>query len=279
MLEDHQPVPLSRAGSRCTVVMLAQNEEHRIEPALGALREHGFPVVVVDGGSTDATVAVAEGYGATVRHRSYDNMSAQLNWAIDALTSEYVLVVDADEVMSPELAADIDKAIETGFDGAWVTRLDYFSGRWLTHYPQRHLRLFRRGVGRYEHEIHQRFAFAMENPTIVELTGPLTHPSHLDVTGYITKLNVYTDMELRGPTRDGPNTLLTLRAAAEGVAAFGRWYFIRSGWRDGRHGFIHCVYLGVYRFTLWAKAATAEHAQPPTAEAALATWRRTRGGR
>jgi glycosyltransferase involved in cell wall biosynthesis len=265
------------AGARCTVVMLAQNEAQRIVEPLRALQEHQLPVLVVDGGSTDETVAIAEAHRARVLHRPFDNMSAQLNWGIEHVGTDYVLVVDADEIMSPELAADIADAIDQGVDGAWVPNIDYFAGRWLTHYPQTHLRLFRRGSGHFEHEIHQRYEFDRDDPTVIQLTGPLVHPSHLDVSGFVNKLNRYTDGELRGDLQArGSGNLLAARAGAEGIAAFGRWYFLRGGWRDGRHGFIHSVYLGAYRFTLWAKAATGEPTEPPTAEAAMAAWRRNR---
>lgn len=276
-MADPHETAVTGAGAHCTVVMLAQNEERRIVPALAALRQHGFPVLVIDGGSTDSTVATAEAQGATVLHRPFDNMSAQLNWGVDQASSEYILVVDADEVMSPELAADVQRAIADKVDGAWVPNIDYFAGRWLTHYPQRHLRLYRRGAGRFENEIHQRFVFTLDAPTVVELEGPLAHPSHLDVSGFVTKLNRYTDGEVGGDlVARGSGAVLAVRGAAEGIAAFGRWYFVRGGWRDGRHGFIHSVYLGAYRFTLWAKAATREAAEPPTAEAALEAWRKRR---
>lgn len=280
MPDDTEPAATPPVDARCTVVMLAQDEAQRMVAPLGALREHGFEVLVVDGGSTDATVAVAERHGARVLHRPFDGMSAQLNWAMAQLTCEYVLVVDADEIMSPELAAEVRAAIAQGVDGAWVPNIDYFAGRWLAHYPQRHLRLLRRDAGHFEQQVHQQFIFTRPDPTVVVLSGPLAHPSHLDVSGFIAKLNRYTDRELRTDVaRHGSPRLLAGRAAAEGIAAFLCWYVVRGGWRDGRHGFIHAVYLGVYRFTLWAKAATVGPSEPPTAEAAMAAWRRFHGDR
>jgi glycosyltransferase involved in cell wall biosynthesis len=268
---------LGSAGPSCTVVMLAQNEALRIRSPLDAALATGFEVLVIDGGSSDSTVELASSAGARVLHRPFDNMSTQLNWGIDQLETDYVLVVDADEVISPELASAARAAINDCVDGAWVERVDYFAGRWLTHYPQRHLRFFRRETGRFENEVHQRFVFDIPNPRIVELDGPLAHPSHLSVSGYLTKLNRYTDGEQAadlGVQRTDPR--LAWRGGAEGLAMFIRWYFVRGGWRDGSHGFIHSVYLAVYRFTLWAKAATSEQVEPPTSEAAFAAWRARR---
>ena len=268
---------MSSAQRRCTVVMVAQNEEHRIrEPVEAAVRE-GFAVLVVDGGSADATVAVATDAGARVMHRAFDNMSGQLNWAVSRVDSEFVLVVDADETMSPELAADVRDAVDRDVDGAWVPNIDYFAGRWLTNYPQRHLRFFRAGAGHFENEVHQEFRFHATDPVVVDLHGPLAHRSHLTLSGFIEKLNRYTDGEQqRDLVVRRRGAWLTWRAALEAMASFGRWYVLRGGWRDGSHGFVHSVYLAMYRFTLWAKAATAEEVEPPTSEAAFAAWRARR---
>ena len=106
---------------------------------------------------------------------------------------------------------------------------------------------------------------------------PLAHPSHLDVRGFIEKLNRYTDREQ--PRDLGVSRVsgrLVWRGIFEGGASFARWYLLERGWRDGRHGFIHSAYLGMYRFTMWAKAATAEPVEPPTSDAAFAAWYKKR---
>jgi glycosyltransferase involved in cell wall biosynthesis len=258
--------------------MLAQNEAGRIGDPLHAALSSGFDVVVIDGGSTDNTVSLARDAGAVVLHRPFDNMSAQLNWGVEQLATEYVLVVDADEVMSPELIASARDAIAHDVDGAWVENIDYFAGRWLAHYPQWHLRLFRRGSGTFENEVHQRYSFALPAPRVVELDGPLAHPSHLSVSGFLTKLNRYTDGEQRADLSvTHPTPKLAWRGGVEAVAMFVRWYVVKRGWRDGAHGFVHSVYLAMYRFTLWAKAATAEPLEPPTSDAAFAAWRARHG--
>lgn len=264
--------------SRCTIVMLAQDEAERISEPVQTAVATGFDVVVVDGGSKDTTVAIATNAGARVEHRPFDNMSAQLNWAVDAVTTDYVLVVDADEIISPELTLSVRDAIARSVDGAWIENIDYFAGRWLAHYPQWHLRLFRRGSGAFENEVHQEYVFSIPSPELVTLDGPLAHPSHLTVSGFLAKLNRYTDGEQRadlGVARTEPR--LAWRGAGEALAMFVRWYLVRSGWRDGAHGFIHSVYLAVYRFTLWAKAATSTPLEPPTSDAAFAAWRARRG--
>lgn len=270
------PVPSpdgsTRDTRRCTVVMVAQDEASRIGPTLEAISRNGFPIVVVDGGSEDATPEIAASFGATVLHRPFDNMSAQQNWAASHAGTDYILVLDADEIMSDELAADVCTAMDDGVDGAWVQSIDYFAGRWLAHYPQRHLRLYRRGAGHFENDVHQRFVFDVPDPRVVDLAGPIAHPSHLDVHGFIEKLNRYTEREQARDLGRATPSRAVCRAIAEGGASFAKWYVLEQGWRDGRHGFIHSVYLGVYRFTMWAKAATADASEPPTSDAAFRAW-------
>jgi len=265
--------------SSCTVLMLAQDEESRIGRPLRALRDHGFPALVVDGGSVDGTVELACSLGAQVEHRPFDNMSNQLNWGLTRIATEYVLVVDADETMSPELASEVRDAIAARVDAAQVPNIDYFAGRWLAHYPQHHLRFFRRDAGHFENEVHQRFVFDIADPKVVTLDAPLAHVSHLDVHGFLDKLNRYTESEQnRDLAPRGSPRWLAARGVAEGAAAFAKWYLMKGGWRDGRQGFVHCAYLGVYRFTLWAKAATIAPDESNEPEAGFAAWRRSRRG-
>ncbi len=260
--------PSSRA--RCTVVMLAQNEETADRRCrCRACVEHGFPVVVVDGGSTDANRRDSRGPGRASPAPSVRQhvRPAQLGRSTES-TSDYVLVVDADEIMSPELAAEIETAVRAGVStAAWVPSIDYFAGRWLVHYPQRHLRLFRRGSGRFENEIHQRFAFDVENPTIVELTGPARRTPRISTSAASSPSSTATRTASSAATCPAAvrRRCCTHVLRAEGRRRV-RSLVLRPRWLARRTaGFIHSVYLGAYRFTLWAKAATAQEIEPPTA--------------
>ncbi|MEA3075338.1 MAG: N-acetylglucosaminyl-diphospho-decaprenol L-rhamnosyltransferase [Actinomycetota bacterium] len=257
-----------------TVVVLALDEEARIEPTLRAALDAGFAVLVVDGGSTDATVAMAERSGATVTSRPFDGFAEQRNWALDQVTTPYALFVDADELLHPELVTEIAAAVGDGVDGAWIPTLDYFAGRWMTHggwYPQPHVRLLRRGAARFEGSVHEAVRFA-GSANVVRLEQPLLHRSHLTVGDYLRKLDRYTTIEAR--EKHGRPSRLLARGVAEAVAVLARRLVVQSGWRDGLHGIVGAVLYATYRFTIYAKAATATPVDEDTPEAALARLRR-----
>lgn len=275
------PPPPGGSGAAVTVVVLALNEESRIEPTLRSARDAGYPVLVVDGGSSDRTVEVAKHAGCEVRVRPFENFADQRNWAFDHVDTSHVLFVDADELIHPSLAEEVAMAVDGEVDGAWVPTLDYFAGRWMLHggwYPQPHLRLLRRSAARFEGAVHERVRFVTPAAKVVWLGQPLLHRSHLTVSDYLRKLDRYTDIE-SDEVRGSP-TVLVLRGVAEAGVVLVRRLFVQSGWRDGPHGVVGAVLYATYRFSIYAKAATARQVDPETPEAALARLdAAVRGGR
>jgi glycosyltransferase involved in cell wall biosynthesis len=257
----------------CTAVVIATDEAARIGPTLAALREVELPIVMVDGGSKDDTVAMAEAAGATVMTRPFDNFAAQRNWALDHVTSAYVLFVDADEIVTPELADEVRIAVNAGADAASVPTLDYFAGRWMVHgawFPQRHIRLIRVGKARFAQDVHE----ALQLPptaSVAELNAPLLHVSHVRLSDYLQKLDRYTEIEARA--LHGRPTVLLLRGTAQFVMVLGHRLVLRGGWRDGVHGWVGAMNYAFYRFTIFAKAATAIPRDDVSVDAARLRWR------
>lgn len=141
------------------VIVLARDEEFHLPRCLESVRGIADAIFVVDSGSTDRTVAVAREHGAkVVAHTEYVNQAVQFNWALDhlPLRGDWVLRLDADEWLTPELAEEIKEAIQRApadVNGFYMKRRVYFMGRWIRHggyYPTWLLRLFRRGKVRSE---------------------------------------------------------------------------------------------------------------------------------
>jgi len=135
-----------------SVAMIARNEEAKLPRTLDSVR-WADEIVIVDSGSTDRTPEIARSYGAKHSfHRDFQGFTPQKNLAIDACTSDWIYLLDADEVVPPELADEIRQTIANPkFDAYWQPRLNLFLGRWIRHggfYPDRKLRLFRRGAAR-----------------------------------------------------------------------------------------------------------------------------------
>ncbi|MGI8422741.1 MAG: glycosyltransferase family 2 protein [Chloroflexota bacterium] len=140
-----------------TAVVLMQNEAPHVAPCLRTLR-WADELIVVDGGSFDDTRRMAADGGARVVDRTWDHWAAQRNFALSLVTTPWVLFVDADERVPPELAAEIRKRVGAASragspSGFWLPRQNLILGRWLRHagwYPDRQLRLFRADRGRYD---------------------------------------------------------------------------------------------------------------------------------
>lgn len=260
-----------------TVVVLALDEESRIEPTLRAARSAGYQVLVVDGGSADQTVELAERAGCAVRVRPFDGFAEQRNWALGVVQTPYVLFIDADELLHPALAREVNAAVAQGVDGGWIPTLDYFAGRWLLHggwYPQPHLRLLRRSVASFERSVHERVRFNASNPKVLRLHEPLLHRSHLTVSDYLRKLDRYTTIEAQAVT--GRPSHLLLRGSLEAGLVLVRRLLVQAGWRDGVHGFVGAALYSMYRFSIYAKAATATPIEADTCQVALARLRERR---
>lgn len=269
---------MTDTSDRVAVVVLALDEAERILPTLTALTAVGVEALVVDGGSTDGTPEVVRSAGHECVTRTFDGFSAQRNWAMVRSTKEYVLFVDADEVVTPELWRDVLAAVEMDCDAGWIPTLDYFAGRWMLHggwYPQPHLRLLKRTSVRFEGDVHEEARFLVEDPRIATLDHPLVHRSHITLSHYLRKLDRYTEIE--AGSRTGSPWLLVGRGCTEGIAVLVHRLVVRQGWRDGPQGVVGAVSYAFYRFTIWAKAATATSVMDDTTAEAQRVWRR--GGR
>ena len=198
--------------------------------------------VVVDGGSSDDTVAIAEKHGATVYHHPWTDHGTQKNVALSHATGDWVLLLDADERVSPELAAEIRQAITQGSaDGFEMPRMSSYCGRWMRHsgwYPDYVLRVFRRDMGRFsDHLVHTR---VICNGTVKRLATPLTHFAIRRLQDSVAKMNSYST--------DGARELLAERrkvrffdGITHGLWTFLRCYILRRGFLDGREGFLLAV--------------------------------------
>ena len=143
-----------------TVIILTKNEELNIEKAINSVKAVAKRVLIVDSGSTDNTVSLAKELGAEVHEHPFENHAAQFNWALEncSINTEWIMKLDADERLLPELADEIDErldGLDKSINGVVLRRRVYFMGRWLKHggkYPELLLRIFRKGHGMSENK-------------------------------------------------------------------------------------------------------------------------------
>ena len=239
------------AHPRLSVVLIAKNEAHRLAACL-ASAAFADEVVVVDSGSSDGTATLARRLGARVIETAdWPGFGPQKNRALDAAGGDWVLSLDADERLSPALAAQVRDVIDApsaDTDAAvdapvayTVSRLSSLCGQWLHHgdwYPDPVLRLFRRGAARFSDDlVHERVVCTGR---VGHLDGHLLHDSMPTLDDCLDKMNRYSSqraLQLRRRGRAGG-----LRAAlGHGVWAFLRSYLLKRGFLDGRMGFVVAV--------------------------------------
>lgn len=230
------------------------NEAANIEACLRSA-DFADEWIVVDSHSTDRTRDIALAFGARVIERDWPGHIEQKNFAIDAATHDWVLCLDADERVSPELrAAILDRlAREPLPDGFTMARRNHYMGRWIRHggwYPDAKLRLFRRSRGRWTGtNPHDRAR--VEGP-VERLAGDLLHWSYASLAHHVRTINSFTDIAAREKHARGERATifdLTVRPWAR----FARMYIVRRGFLDGVPGFVVAVMGAFYVFLRYAK--------------------------
>lgn len=226
---------------RLSAIVITKNEAAKIEACLDSLA-FCDERIVVDSGSDDATVALAEAKGARVVFREWKGFGAQKNFALEQATGDWVLSLDADERVSPELAGQITEAISAAqADGYEMPRLSSFCGRPMRHsgwYPDYVLRLFRRGQARFSDDlVHERVI--CDGP-VRRLSVPLTHHPVERLEDALSRMDRYStagaDMVMASGRR-----VSFMTGILRGWWTFVRTYFLRLGFLDGREGFLLAV--------------------------------------
>ena len=240
---------------RLTVITIALNEEHNL-PACLASVAWADEIIVIDSGSTDGTVEVARRFTPRVFTIAWEGYGSARNFGLDRASGEWVLWLDADERVTPELAGEIRQTM-TGSDETVaafdVARRAYFLGRWIRHcgwYPSRVPRLFRKGRARFnDARVHEQLVIDGARGS---LRYDLLHYTDPDLHHYFAKFNRYTslaadDMAAAGKTATVGDMIV------RPPFMFFRMFVLRLGMLDGVHGFILCVVSSLYVFTKYAK--------------------------
>jgi len=239
-------------NSTLGVAIITKNAALRLAQCLDAL-SFADDIVVIDGGSTDGTADIARAHGARVIEEAcWPGFGPQKNRAVDALATDWVLAIDADEIVTSDLAASIRAAIAAPKADVYsVDRLSSFCGTWIRHsgwYPDWIPRLFRRGAARFSDDlVHERLVF---EGRAQHLTGKLMHYSYEDFEAVLRKLDAYSSAGAAQRAAMGKRGSFG-KALARGVWAFVRTYVLRVGFLDGRAGFMIAVFNAetvYYRF-------------------------------
>lgn len=277
-----------------TVIILTFNESRHISRVLDSVQNIAAQVFIIDSGSTDDTRIIAEHYGATVLHHTFVNYARQFQWALESapITSQWVMRLDADEVIEPDLAREIIECLPTLPDdvvGVNLDRKHIFMNRWVRHggrYPLRLLRIWRHGRGRIEDRWMDEHIVVWGGRTVT-FKGGFADWNLNDLTFFTDKHNKYATREAIDVLNQRlglfPRDEALNAKSASWQASAKRWakeriynrlpftvsatlyflwrYIFQLGFLDGRSGLVYHFLQGWwYRFLVGAKIMELEKA-------------------
>jgi glycosyltransferase involved in cell wall biosynthesis len=235
---------------RISVVIITYNEERNLARCLDSIKDIADEIVVVDSNSTDNTIAIASTYNARVIQHPFLGYGEQKNFATKQACNDWILSLDADEALTPDLRQSI-REIKNGpeFMVYQMSRLTNYCGKWIRHcgwYPDKQTRLYNRTMGKWEEKkVHEYWRLDEdEKEKYGNLKGDLLHYSFRSINEHLTKIEKYSELAARESVENGRNATLFK------IYFSPKWHFINEfiiqlGFLDGFYGYTICR-LSVY---------------------------------
>lgn len=259
-----------------SVVVITKNEAHNITDCLECVHGWADEIIVVDSKSEDNTVELAEKFADKVLIRPMDIEGIHRNWSYDQARNDWVLSVDADERVTPELRDEIDQTLLDPRANVYtIPRKNFIGDYWLQYggqYPSAQLRLFSKSKSefRYEEvEVHPRAFFQKPQS---QLTSHVIHYSYRDFTNFLDKLNSQSSLEAKKWFRTGRKVTF-FTAFRRYVDRFFRTYRRKKSHKDGFHGFMVAFFASLYQIISYSKyweyktgKGCATHSEQPSPE-------------
>ena len=239
---------------KITVAIITKDEERNIRDCLDSVK-WADEILVVDNGSTDRTLSICEEYGARIFQEEWKGYSGQKNSAVEKAGNEWVLNLDADERVSPELRQEMQKSLEEnrGVDGYWIPRKNFFLGQWIRYcgwYPDLNLRLFRKSRGRFgERAVHERVEVEGKTAT---LTHPLIHKTYQSLSDFFVRMDRYSTLAAQEMHR-ARRKFRRMDVVFRPPFTFLQMYLLRAGFLEGYLGFVLSVLYSYYSFAKYIK--------------------------
>jgi glycosyltransferase involved in cell wall biosynthesis len=222
-----------------SVILITYNEEKNLDRCLKSVISVTDEIVVIDSFSQDKTAEICRMYNVKFYQRKWEGYSAAKNFGNEIALHDYILSIDADEELSPELQLSIREVKDKGFSGAYkMNRLTNYCGNWIRHggwYPDTKIRLWNKQEGRWEGEIHEIINFT-KKVTVTHLKGDIFHYSFYSVKDHLQKAQKFTDIASRDLFNQGKKSPV-IKILFSPVVKFLKDYLIRLGFLDGIPGF------------------------------------------
>lgn len=236
-----------------SVTILTKNSARYLEEVLTALQAFE-EVLIYDNGSTDATFAIAEKFpNVTLKTGPFQGFGPTHNLATSLARHDWILSIDSDEVVSPELTLEIQQQQLDSQAVYSFPRHNYYNGkfiRWCGWFPDRQWRLYNRNSTRFtDAQVHE--AVILDGMKSVSLKAPLIHYSYGSHAEFLSKMQSYSDLFAKQNV--GKRKASPCKAVLHGCFAFFKSYFLKSGWMGGYEGFVISVYNGNTAFYKYLK--------------------------
>lgn len=239
---------------KLTVTVITHNEASNIAGALESV-SWADEIIVIDSQSTDDTVAIAQRLASRVEVREWPGYGAQKNHAAELASNDWILSLDADERVTPQLAQEIQDllSVEPSARGYRVPRVAFYLGRWIRStdwYPDHQLRLYDRRVGRFDHRpVHESIRL---DGTVGLLRHELQHHPYRSLSHHLATMDRYTTLAARDWFASGRRST-ALETLIHPRLVFFRNYLLKRGFRDGSAGLIVSILNSYYTFLKLAK--------------------------
>ena len=229
---------------KLSVTIITLNEERNLERCILSVKQVADEILVIDSLSTDQTVAIAERHGARIILQPFLGHLEQKNFATEKATHDWVLAIDADEELSPELIKSVLQVKKAPACKAYhYNRLNNYCGHWIRHgawYPDRKIRLYNRTAGEWMGENpHDRWTLYKTDEQPGLLKGDLLHYSYESISSHLKKIERYSDIAARQKVNKGQDCSL-MKIWLGPKWKFFKDFYIRLGFLDGYWGYIVC---------------------------------------
>lgn len=247
-----------------SVVIVTKDEERDIGDALESVKDFE-DIVIVDSFSEDRTVEICKKYTNRIYQQEWRGYARQKQLAVNYAEKPWVLILDADERVTPELKEEIkhlfanpSRTNSNGYLGFYIPRKNFFLGRWIKYggwWPDYTIRLFRKDSGYVEErEVHEKI---IVKGSVGYLKNPLEHHTYRSISEYIKKMEAYSTLAAKEFVSKNPEPSqpsLIFKMSLNPIFTFLKMLFLKQGFRDGIHGFILAVLYSFYTFLKYLKA-------------------------
>ncbi len=236
-----------------SVVIVTKDEGRNLEAALQSVSRFS-EIIIIDDFSTDSTISIARKYTNNIFQIRWQGYARQKQSGIDKASMPWVLVLDADERVTGELAEEISTVIGSdAFNAFYIPRKNFFLGRWIRHggwWPDYTLRLFRKESAHMEQrEVHEKI---VADGKTAYCKNPMEHYTYREISDYIKKMDVYSALAAAELHKKGVSARF-YHFMIKPPATFVRMFLLQQGFRDGFHGFVLAVLYSFYTFLKYLK--------------------------